>query len=150
MKTFDEMNNTVDVRTRETTIVLRLKTYGTLEQCQQSIDKVSYELRLQGLDVEVDDVYTAADDSPGVIGSMIEVREGDIYTSTEVVNIKVVDVVDDNGHVVARAGIDVGDDDIEILPFVIDAATGLRKPLNEFDEGVDRRTYDTPPDIVNF
>lgn len=138
---FDKINNTVDIRTRETTIKLRLKTYGTLEQCQKSIDKVAYELRLQGLDVEVDDIYTAADDSPGVMGGMIKVREGDIYTSTKI-NIKVTDVVDDDGRVVARAGIDVGDDDIEILPFVIDAATGLHIPTNVFDEGVDRRTYD--------
>lgn len=83
MSDFNKINNTVDIRSRETTIKLRLKTYGTREQCQKSIEKVAYELRLQGLDVEVDDIYTAADDSPGVVGGMIKMREGDIYTSTE-------------------------------------------------------------------
>lgn len=84
MKTFDEMNNTVDVRTRETSIKLRLKTYGTLEQCQQSIDKVSYELRLQGLDVEVDDVYTAADDSLSVVGGQPTITRDTPYSAETV------------------------------------------------------------------
>lgn len=83
MREFDKINNTVDIRSRETTIKLRLKTYGTLEQCQKSIEKVAYELRLQGLDVEVDSVSTASDHAPGVLGGMIKVRDGDIYTSTE-------------------------------------------------------------------
>jgi hypothetical protein len=100
MREFDKINNTVDIRSRETTIKLRLKTYGTLEQCQKSIEKVAYELRLQGLDVEVDSVSTAADHAPGVLGGMIKVRDGDIYTSTEI-DTTVVDVLDDSGNVVA-------------------------------------------------
>lgn len=106
MSDFDKINNTVDIQTRETTIKLRLKTYGTLEQCQKSIEKVAYELRLQGLDVEVDSVSTEADHAPGVLGGMIKVREGDIYSSTEIViDSDVVDIKDEPGNVVARAGI---------------------------------------------
>lgn len=98
MREFDKINNTVDIRSRETTIKLRLKTYGTLEQCQKSIEKVAYELRLQGLDVEVDDVFTPVD----VV--MIKMREGTIYTSTEL-DFEVVDFTDEPGDVVSRTGI---------------------------------------------
>lgn len=106
MSDFDKINNTVDIQTRETTIKLRLKTYGTLEQCQKSIEKVAYELRLQGLDVEVDSVSTEADRALGVLGGTITVREGDIYSSTEIViDSDVVDIKDEHGNVVARAGI---------------------------------------------
>jgi hypothetical protein len=84
MSDFDAINNTVDIRDRETVIKLRLKTYGTLEQCQKSIEKVAYELRLQKLDVEVDDIYTAADDLLSVVGEQPTITPDTPYSAETV------------------------------------------------------------------
>lgn len=43
---------------RKTVMMLELSTYGTLDQVDQSVEKIKSELALQGLRVEISDVYT--------------------------------------------------------------------------------------------
>ena len=60
---FDTINDTSSASFRETDLDVRLKTFGTEQQCIDIVGKVEQELKLRGFDVKVVVVNTRVVDS---------------------------------------------------------------------------------------